>query len=122
MSEKSINFDDVKINKSTFYKNKKLFSIHDVDVNKILVSKKESHGTKNSLKYFIGYNHDDVIRPLCIKLPHMIGYVKDFDSNKTMSFKVSDNKLLKRYNKTWEKISNLINLIVNLFMVIMINT
>ena len=122
MSGKSINFDDVKINKSTFYKNKKLFSIHDVDVNKILVSKKESHGTKNSLKYFIGYNHDDVIRPLCIKLPHMIGYVKDFDSSKTMSFKVSDNKLLKRYNKTWEKISNLINLIVNLFMVIMINT
>ena len=116
------NFDDVKINKSTFYKNKKLFSIHDVDVNKILVSKKESHGTKNSLKYFIGYNHDDVIRPLCIKLPHMIGYVKDFDRSKTMSFKVSDNKLLKRYNKTWEKISNLINLIVNLFMVIMINT
>ena len=122
MSGKSINFDDVKINKSTFYKNKKLFSIHDVDVNKILVSKKESHGTKNSLKYFIGYNHDDVIRPLCIKLPHMIGYVKDFDRSKTMSFKVSDNKLLKRYNKTWEKISNLINLIVNLFMVIMINT
>ena len=81
------------INKSTFYKNKKLFNIHDVDVNKILVSKKESCGTKNSLKYFIGYN--DVIRPLCIKLPEMIGYIKHFDSNNTMSFKVSDNKLLK---------------------------
>ena len=34
------------INKSTFYKNKKLFDIHDLDVNKILVSKKESYGTK----------------------------------------------------------------------------
>ena len=40
MSGKSINFDNKKINKSTFYKNKKLFSIHDLDVNKILVSKK----------------------------------------------------------------------------------
>ena len=30
---------------------------------------------KNSFKYFHGYN-DDVIRPLCIKLPQMIGYVK----------------------------------------------
>ena len=40
----------------------------------------------------------------------MIGYVKHFDSNKTMSFKVSDNKLLKKYNKIWEKISNLLNL------------
>ena len=40
----------------------------------------------------------------------MIGYVKNFDSNKTMSFKVDDNKLLKKYNKIWEKISNLINI------------
>ena len=65
---------------------------------KYLVSKKESYGEKNSLKYFIG-NNDDVIRPLFINLPQMIGYVKCFDSNKTMSFKVSDNKLLKKYIK-----------------------
>ena len=84
MNGRSINFDDKKINKSTFYKNKKLFNIHDLDVNKILVSKTESYGTKNSLKYFIGYNDDDVIRPLCIKLPQMIGYVQNFDSNKTI--------------------------------------
>ena len=76
MSGKSINFKDKKINKSNFYKNKKLFNIHDLDVNKILISKKESYGTKNSLKYFIGYNDDDVIRPLCIKLPQMIRCVK----------------------------------------------
>ena len=110
MSGKSINFDDKKINKSNFYKNKKLFDLNDIDVNKILVSKKESYGTKNSLEYFIGYNDGDVIRPLCIKLPQMIGYVKHFDSNKTMSFKVSDNKLLKKYNKIWEKISNLLDM------------
>ena len=61
MSGKSMNFDDKKINKSNFYKNKKLFNLHDLDANKILVSKKESYGTKNSLKYFIGYNNDDVI-------------------------------------------------------------
>ena len=87
-----------------FYRNKKLFNIHDLDVSKILVSKKESYGTKNSLKYFIGYNDDDAIRPLCIKLPQMIGYVKNFDSCKTMSFKVNDKKLLKKYDKIWEKI------------------
>ena len=40
----------------------------------------------------------------------MIGYVKNFDSNKTMSFKVRDNKLLKTYNEIWEKISNLMNI------------
>ena len=64
---------------------------------------------KKSLEYFIGYN-DDVIRPVRIKLPQMIGYVKQFDSNKTMSFKVTDNKLLKKYIKIWEKISNLLNI------------
>ena len=80
-------------------------------INKILVSKKESHGTKNSLKYFIGYDDDDdVIRPLCIRLPQMMGYVKHFDSNTTMSFKVSDNKLLQKYNKIWGKVSNLMNI------------
>ena len=92
MNEK-INFQYKKINEGTFYKNKRLFNIHDLDVNKILISKKESYGTKKSLKYFIGYNDDEVIRPLCIKLPQMIGFVKHFDSNKTMSFKVGDNKV-----------------------------
>ena len=34
----------------------------------------------------------------------MIGYVKHFNSNKTMSSEVIDNKLLKKYNKIWEKL------------------
>ena len=110
MSGDSIKFGNKEINKSNFYKNKKLFKIEDIDINNILVSKKESYGTKNSHKYFIGYNDDDAIRPLCIKLPQMIGYVKCFDSNKTMSFKVSDNQLLKKYDKIWGKNSNLMNI------------
>ena len=65
MSGNSINFDDKKINKSNFYESKKLFNLIDIDANKMLVSKKESYGTKNSLKYFIGYNDDEVNRPLC---------------------------------------------------------
>ena len=40
----------------------------------------------------------------------MIGYIKHFDSNKTMSFKVSDNKVLKKYKKIWEKVGNLLNI------------
>ena len=42
MSEKSINFENKYFNKSTFCKNKKLFNIHNLDINKILISKKES--------------------------------------------------------------------------------
>ena len=33
MNGKSINFEDKKINKSTFYKNKKLFNIHEASSN-----------------------------------------------------------------------------------------
>ena len=110
MTNKAINFEGENINKSNFYENKKLFNIHDLDVNKILVSKKESYGTKNSLKYIIGYNDDDDVRPLCIKLRQIVGYVKHVDSNKTMSFKVGDNKLLKKKNKIWKKISNLMKI------------
>ena len=51
------------------YKNKKLFKIHDIDFHKILASKKESCDKMGSFKYFIGYNDNDDIRPLCIKLP-----------------------------------------------------
>ena len=105
MSGRSINFDDKKISKSNFYKNKKIFNIYDLDVNKILVSKKESYGKKIHLNTSLDI-FDDVIRPLCIKLSQMIGYVKHFDSNKTMSFEVSDNKLLKKYIKIWEGVSN----------------
>ena len=93
MNGKSINFDDKKIKKS--------LELNNIDVNKILVSKKESYGTKKSHKYFIGYNDDDIIRPLCILLPKMIGYVKHFDSNKTMSFE--DKEI-------WEKIANLLTI------------
>ena len=49
MSNKTITFEDKKIKKTSFYKNKKLFNLHDLDVHKILVSKKESYDTKNSL-------------------------------------------------------------------------
>ena len=67
MSGKSINFDNRNIKKSEFYKNKKLFKIEDVDVNKIFVSKKESYATKNAIKCFIGYSDNSEIKPLCIR-------------------------------------------------------
>ena len=65
MSRSSIYFDDKKIKKSDFHNNKdkKIFNIYDIDVNKILVSKKETFG-KGSSKYFLGYNDSSVIRPL----------------------------------------------------------
>ena len=40
----------------------------------------------------------------------MTGYAKNFESNKTMSFKVSDNALLKVYTQIWKIVGNLLNI------------
>ena len=99
MSGKNINFDDKKIKKSIFYKNKATNNIEGINVNNILVSKKEPYGNKNLFKYFIGYYDNNVIRPLCIRLSQMTGYARKFDENATMSFIVKDKQLLKNILK-----------------------
>ena len=80
-----------------------------LDVNKILVSKEEPYGTKNSFKYFIGYN-DNVVRPLCVRLPQMTGYARKFDENATMYFRANNEQLLKNYNKVWEKVEKIMRI------------
>ena len=90
-----------KIKISDFYKikNKKIFNIDAIDVNKILVSKKVSYGKNNSFKYFIGYNDNDIIRPLFVKLPQTTSYINKFKDKKTkittatMSLMVKDKQL-----------------------------
>ena len=117
MSRKIINFDDKKIKKvtSTITKIKKMLIIDGIDVNKILVSKKGQYPKYNSFEYFIGYNDNDVMRPLCLKLSQMTGYINEFDEDKNknknknkikMSLKVKDKQLLKNYNKIWEKLKD----------------
>ena len=59
------------------------------------------------LKYLYNDNDNDVIRPICLRLPQMTGYARKFDENVTMSFRVNNKQLLKHYNKIWEKIEKL---------------
>ena len=97
--------------KKAYNKNKKILDINDVDVNKILVSKKEKYGKYNSFKYFTGYYNNDVITPLYLELSQMNGYInkhknKNKNKNKntiTMSLMVKDKQLFKNYNKIWKK-------------------
>ena len=92
MNGKSINFDNKNIKKSDFYnKNKKIFNIDDIDVNKILASKKEQYGKYNSSKYFVGYNDNDVIRPLYLFISQTTEYINKFEKKKiTMSLMIKD--------------------------------
>ena len=98
-----------KFKKNEFYRNKNAFQIDDIDANKTLVSKKEPYSTKNSLKYFIGYN-DNVIRPLCLRLPQITGYARKFNENATMSFRANNKQIFKNYNKIWEKVEKFLKI------------
>ena len=75
--------------------------------------KKNHIAQKNSFKYFIGYNDNDVIRPLCLKLSKMTGYINEFNENKNtiiMSLRVNDEQLFKKYNKIWKKVEKLMRI------------
>ena len=89
MSEQTLKFDDIVVNKKEFHASKQAIALKLVGTSKIVVSDKFKH-CDDGFKCFIGYLcDDDVIRPLCIILPQMSGYLKYFDNNrKNMSFKV----------------------------------
>ena len=105
MSGNSINLDNKKIKKSGFYKkNKRIFNLNNIDVNKTLVSEKEKYSKCNSFKYFFWYTDNDVIRPLYLELSQMTGYINKFNEHKNKnknknkntinkSIKVKDKKL-----------------------------
>ena len=81
----------------------------NIDFGDKKISKKVTF-TKNSLKYCIRYHDDDVIRPLCIRLPQITGYARKFDENATMSFRTNNKQLLKNYNKIWKKVEKLLKI------------
>ena len=62
------------------------------------------------MKDFIGYNDNDIIRPLCIRLPQMTGYARKFDENATLPFIVKNKQLLKIYTKIWETTEKLMKI------------
>ena len=113
MNGKNVSFGVKKKPKKAIFikKNKKITKIDDIDVNKILVYKEEPYATKNSFKYFVRYNDSDVIRPLCIKLLQMTGYVRKLEGNTAMSFKInSKQQLLKKYHQIWKRVEKLLKI------------
>ena len=62
---------EIKNQKKWFLQKQKVTQIDDIAVKKILVSKEALYDTKNPFKYFVGYNDNGVIRPLCIKLRYL---------------------------------------------------
>ena len=96
MSSQKIIFGDKEVDKKTFYSSKEAILLDSVDLSIIVVSSTwKLHDT--TYKYFCGYLNNDVIRPLCVILPQMNGYIKYFDDGgKNMSF-VTDVVCCKSY-------------------------
>ena len=81
-----------------------------VNTEHIVISDKFKHSDKG-FKYFIGYQEGEIVKPLCIILAQMSGYVKYFENGgKNMSFKVKDDNALDKHNKIWDKIKEKINI------------
>ena len=69
-----------KIKKSTFYKNKRIYSTDDIDVNNILVSKKEPYVNKIHLNTLL-----DIMIMILLLLDHYIeGFHKWLDMLQTL--------------------------------------
>ena len=101
-----IKSDDIEIDIYKFHQYKSPILIDYIDINKIVVSNKISYG-KNDFKYFIGYKDAKRIRPLCILLPKISAYRRNFDKTKCVSFLTKDEKLLEKYNEIWKKVSSI---------------
>ena len=99
MSKKALKFNNIEVNKKKFHASKQSIALNSVNLNPILISDKFEHSNKG-FKYFIGYKGDSVIRPLCIILPQMSGYIKFFkNGRKNLSFMIENDNVLAKYNK-----------------------
>ena len=110
MSEKTLKFDNIRVNKKEFHKSKQPIDLDLVNVDQIVVSDKFKH-SDDGFKYFIGYKEGEIVKPLCIILPQMTGYIKYFENRgKNMSFVIKDDDVLDKYNEIWDKIKGKLNI------------
>ena len=110
MSEKTLKFNNIKLNKKEFHKSKEPIDLLSINVNQIVVSDKLKHNNEG-FKYFIGYQKGEIVNPLCIVLPQMSGYIKYFENgSKSMSFFIKDDEVSDKYSETWDAIKNKLNI------------
>ena len=104
--KKTLQFNNIILNKKKFHKSKEPIDLLSVDLDQIVVSYKFKHNDEG-FKYFIGYLKGEIVKPLCIILPQMSGYIKYFENgSKNMSFLIKDNEVWDKYDKIWDVIKD----------------
>ena len=106
MSEKTLKFNNIRLNKKEFHKSKEPIDLMSVNIDQIIVSDKFDHNNEG-FKYFIGYQEGEIVKPLCIILPQMSGYIKYFEyRGMNMSFLIKDDEVWEKYEQIWDLIKN----------------
>ena len=108
MSKKTLKFSNIRLNKETFHEYKEAIDLFSVNVDQIVVSNKLKHNNE-SFKHFIGYHYanSEIVKPLCIILPRMSGYIKYIENGgKNLSFFIKDDEVWDKYDKIWDVIKN----------------
>ena len=106
MAKQILKFDNIRVNKKEFHNSKQLINLMSVNVDQIVVSDKFKHNNEG-FKYFIGYQEGEIVKPLCIILPQMSGYIKYFENGgKNMSFLIKDDEVWEKSDKIWDVIKN----------------
>ena len=77
-------------------KSKQPIDLMSVNVDQIVVSDKFNH-YNDGYKYFICYQEGEIVKPLCITLPKMSGYIKYFE------YRGMDMSFLIKNDEAWEK-------------------
>ena len=102
----TVRFNKIRVNKKEFHKSKQPIDLMSVNVDQIVVSDKFKHNNEG-FKYFIGYQEGEIVKPLCIILPQMSGYIKYFENGgKNMSFLIKDDEVWEKYEQIWDVIKN----------------
>ena len=69
MNEKTLKFDNIRVNEKEFHQSKQAINLGLINVDQTAISDKFKHND-DGFKHFIGYK-DEIVKPLCIILPQM---------------------------------------------------
>ena len=106
MTKKTLKFNNIRVIKKEFHISKEPIDLMSVIVDQIVVSDKFKHNNEG-FKYFIGYQEGEIVKPLCIILPQMTGYIKYFEyGGMNMSFLIKNDEEWGKNKQIWGLIKN----------------
>ena len=135
MTKKTLKFNNIRVNKKKSHMAKEPIDLMSVNIDQIVVSDKfnnnnndkndddddddnnnnnnnnnndNNNDNNNSSRYFIGYQKGGIVKPLCIILAQMSGFIKYVEyGGMNMFFLIKDdNEVQEKYKQIWDLIKN----------------